>query len=134
MHGARPQTDDIGREAQQHLRRGLAADAAIDDALAEQRRVGGLPHFGDRIADEHQFLRDALERAVRVAIAAELRPVRFGRARGDALERIDHRSEEHTSELQSLMRISYAVFCLKKKKKHKRQPTKLSLSRKEQLN
>src|SRR3546814_6308041 len=27
-----------------------------------------------------------------------------------------HRSEEHTSELQSLMRISYAVFCLKKKK------------------
>src|SRR3546814_5350555 len=29
------------------------------------------------------------------------------------------RSEEHTSELQSLMRISYAVFCLKKKKLHK---------------
>src|SRR3546814_4667988 len=28
------------------------------------------------------------------------------------------RSEEHTSELQSLMRISYAVFCLKKKKSH----------------
>src|SRR3546814_9775593 len=28
------------------------------------------------------------------------------------------RSEEHTSELQSLMRISYAVFCLKKKKKY----------------
>src|SRR3546814_7021754 len=28
----------------------------------------------------------------------------------------DNRSEEHTSELQSLMRISYAVFCLKKKK------------------
>src|SRR3546814_4200912 len=31
--------------------------------------------------------------------------------------RIEGRSEEHTSELQSLMRISYAVFCLKKKKK-----------------
>src|SRR3546814_8044074 len=30
---------------------------------------------------------------------------------------IRYRSEEHTSELQSLMRISYAVFCLKKKKK-----------------
>src|SRR3546814_7161967 len=29
----------------------------------------------------------------------------------------DSRSEEHTSEIQSLMRISYAVFCLKKKKK-----------------
>src|SRR3546814_5061178 len=36
----------------------------------------------------------------------------------DALSRRRHdRSEEHTSELQSLMRISYAVFCLKKKKK-----------------
>src|SRR3546814_15415300 len=32
------------------------------------------------------------------------------------LERFCNRSEEHTSELQSLMRISYAVFCLKKKK------------------
>src|SRR3546814_5711660 len=32
------------------------------------------------------------------------------------------RSEEHTSELQSLMRISYAVFCLKKKKKQRTQP------------
>src|SRR3546814_9697367 len=35
---------------------------------------------------------------------------------GAAFENL--RSEEHTSELQSLMRISYAVFCLKKKKKH----------------
>src|SRR3546814_8669543 len=34
------------------------------------------------------------------------------------------RSEEHTSELQSLMRISYAVFCLKKKKKTQDQATK----------
>src|SRR3546814_2966251 len=33
-----------------------------------------------------------------------------------SLKLIDERSEEHTSELQSLMRISYAVFCLKKKK------------------
>src|SRR3546814_9774352 len=33
-------------------------------------------------------------------------------------DRIIVRSEEHTSELQSLMRISYAVFCLKKKKHH----------------
>src|SRR3546814_5358115 len=44
-----------------------------------------------------------------------------GRARGEAGEgraivpRARARSEEHTSELQSLMRISYAVFCLKKK-------------------
>src|SRR3546814_1856970 len=37
--------------------------------------------------------------------------------RGEIGAQLDHdRSEEHTSELQSLMRISYAVFCLKKKK------------------
>src|SRR3546814_1840597 len=35
---------------------------------------------------------------------------------GQAMHFSEHRSEEHTSELQSLMRISYAVFCLKKKK------------------
>src|SRR3546814_4016893 len=35
---------------------------------------------------------------------------------GQYLAEDDFRSEEHTSELQSLMRISYAVFCLKKKK------------------
>src|SRR3546814_8372278 len=40
-----------------------------------------------------------------------------GRADGDRARDPDIRSEEHTSELQSLMRISYAVFCLKKKTK-----------------
>src|SRR3546814_10774415 len=45
---------------------------------------------------------------------AELRP--------QVLQEVENlrRSEEHTSELQSLMRISYAVFCLKKKTKHTR--------------
>src|SRR3546814_3093604 len=37
---------------------------------------------------------------------------------------LDGRSEEHTSELQSLMRISYAVFCLKKKKNKDKKATK----------
>src|SRR3546814_4908373 len=40
---------------------------------------------------------------------------RYGRPRRNSRRR-GIRSEEHTSELQSLMRISYAVFCLKKKK------------------
>src|SRR3546814_5805988 len=39
------------------------------------------------------------------------------------------RSEEHTSELQSLMRISYAVFCLKKKKKHHKKQAAIQLIR-----
>src|SRR3546814_4661349 len=61
---------------------------------------------------------------VRVAVHRRDR-IRTDRRRGQ----VDHalamrdqhlavRSEEHTSELQSLMRISYAVFCLKKKKNH----------------
>src|SRR3546814_3719535 len=40
-----------------------------------------------------------------------------GRVVRHSADRSTGRSEEHTSELQSLMRISYAVFCLKKKKK-----------------
>src|SRR3546814_6026358 len=53
---------------------------------------------------------DANETAVawRVALEAKDRPVAF------ALSRQKVRSEEHTSELQSLMPLSYAVFCLKK--------------------
>src|SRR3546814_3129558 len=47
------------------------------------------------------------------------RPAKYMRDLSDeALIDMRERSEEHTSELQSLMRISYAVFCLKKKKKH----------------
>src|SRR3546814_1949751 len=43
------------------------------------------------------------------------RAQRYGGALGVIAIDVDRRSEEHTSELQSLMRISYAVFCLKKK-------------------
>src|SRR3546814_8033687 len=42
-------------------------------------------------------------------------------AKGGGNRSRSYRSEEHTSELQSLMRISYAVFCLKKKKKIRKQ-------------
>src|SRR3546814_3044002 len=53
------------------------------------------------------------------ALTADLAQVADGKAfllqAGDCAESFDSRSEEHTSELQSLMRISYAVFCLKKK-------------------
>src|SRR3546814_2864704 len=57
----------------------------------------------------------------REALAAERREVAEGGQPGadqaGGHRRQEQRSEEHTSELQSLMRISYAVFCLKKKKK-----------------
>src|SRR3546814_4688743 len=81
---------------------------------AELRKERGL--FGGLYAVRGDFLRRMHERNIRLpedligddgligALAAT-------DLRGDA-----YRSEEHTSELQSLMRISYAVFCLKKKK------------------
>src|SRR3546814_9471209 len=60
-------------------------------------------------------------------VEREHQPVdQHGQARGPSLG-LHSRSEEHTSELQSLMRISYAVFCLKKKRPrtthHRRQPS-----------
>src|SRR3546814_1547462 len=80
-------------------------------ALHRERQAGRVP----AIAIQKQVLaiaqpeqRDWLEAAV------------AGRAEHDRVVRLHaaelgRRSEEHTSELQSLMRISYAVFCLKKK-------------------
>src|SRR3546814_10617784 len=66
---------------------------------------------------------DEEARATIAAYVAEARAA--GRVIAEARRRQRQRSEEHTSELQSLMRISYAVFCLKKKKKktHKKEST-----------
>src|SRR3546814_7397853 len=57
---------------------------------------------------------------VQIGLAEQCAIAAIARARRNGLFGEAHRlarSEEHTSELQSLMRISYAVFCLKKKKK-----------------
>src|SRR3546814_8436514 len=56
---------------------------------------------------------------IRVQIVAGGNARRIYSRTGDEISR-SFRSEEHTSELQSLMRISYAVFCLKKKTKEHR--------------
>src|SRR3546814_5027523 len=57
------------------------------------------------------------------AVARSNRPGHQGRDAGAGILPPEARSEEHTSELQSLMRISYAVFCLKKKKTYKNKHT-----------
>src|SRR3546814_7456552 len=57
-----------------------------------------------------------------VALADPAAGAQRGRQRDPAGDRRADRSEEHTSELQSLMRISYAVFCLKKKTKQNTTP------------
>src|SRR3546814_2818280 len=57
-----------------------------------------------------------VEAAQRRGQIGKLESLAFNRGIDWATDRSFDRSEEHTSELQSLMRISYAVFCLKKKK------------------
>src|SRR3546814_4943893 len=77
------------------------------------------------------FRSEAAVRPARQHQGERRRPERGGDAPGAVIEHhlgcrslgageVHDRSEEHTSELQSLMRISYAVFCLKKKKKQQR--------------
>src|SRR3546814_7549826 len=99
-----------------------AAPKAVDRAAFRRRgqpgaRIGGHPRpgpFGER---EHQRVLRQFLGAVDVARHPRKRrnqPRPFDPK--DCLDRTMGRSEEHTSELQSLMRISYAVFCLKKKK------------------
>src|SRR3546814_5323034 len=87
-------------------RTALVAARARDDERGGALSLGHLP--------QHRRPARAgwAERPRDVATAAQL-SLRLSGA--DAADRA--RSEEHTSELQSLMRISYAVFCLKKKKK-----------------
>src|SRR3546814_5131497 len=65
----------------------------------------------------------AEEERVLLVDDVDQRQARQARHIGVVHENIIARSEEHTSELQSLMRISYAVFCLKKKKTPETQST-----------
>src|SRR3546814_8959446 len=81
-------------------------------------RNHGFVTCGRTVADAlHLTL--VLERACQAQIAALAGGVSPRMPSQDSIEytAVISRSEEHTSELQSLMRISYAVFCLKKKKK-----------------
>src|SRR3546814_7653379 len=92
-------------------------DAATDTRVYH---VSGQVFFASAEIFADQFdLRDTV-RAVRIDLtAAHLWDVTAVGALEDIVKKMRHhglRSEEHTSELQSLMRISYAVFCLKKKK------------------
>src|SRR3546814_2542580 len=68
-------------------------DAALDDQNRPTRRMLANAAIGMHVEDAYYSVRELREAVSWI-----------------------HRSEEHTSELQSLMRNSYAVFCLKKKK------------------
>src|SRR3546814_1753379 len=115
-----------------------ALPISLERPIFDERFGQGAAHDDGTVVAEHQdalvaemleqpyaFLlahRDALEIMIG-DLAHIVAGIEIGRLQS-ALERADRhrcgrvgvRSEEHTSELQSLMRISYAVFCLKKKK------------------
>src|SRR3546814_9158659 len=75
----------------------------------------------------HMSFSSALACAITASHAPRVRPGNSpnDRLAAEIISSSQSRSEEHTSELQSLMRISYAVFCLKKKKKTQETKQKL---------
>src|SRR3546814_3900437 len=94
---------DAAYEASVELAKERGAFPLLD---TEQYLQGG---FAARLPDT---LKDAIrEHGIRNSHLTSIAPTGT-----ISLAFADNRSEEHTSELQSLMRISYAVFCLKKKK------------------
>src|SRR3546814_8404006 len=85
----------------EELREGLDRVATIEPAVARALERVGYPEPRTSAPGYGTLLRTIVGQQVSVAAARS----------------IWNRSEEHTSELQSLMRLSYAVFCLKKKTK-----------------
>src|SRR3546814_10871729 len=88
-----------------------AGCAGADPARMESRNRSRSHHRGRHMTDQFQLTDDqlAIQDMARKFTADRITPFR---------------SEEHTSELQSLMRISYAVFCLKKKTTNNKHATK----------
>src|SRR3546814_9561665 len=87
--------------------RPVAGDPARDGRARLYRAAGGFVAPGDDF-HSHVAARAQAPHRSAIRVAGRVEP---------------GRSEEHTSELQSLMRISYAVFCLKKKNKKKKKTT-----------
>src|SRR3546814_4152868 len=102
-------TDVLGPRMAGHVQGDAPLQAA--EAVGEALLLGDVDHvFGDVVGVLGQLLHGLVGRQDERPL--ELQHERAGRRQRDDLVR----SEEHTSELQSLMRNSYAVFCLKKKK------------------
>src|SRR3546814_1087839 len=120
-----------GRPALHHRRASAPPGDGARGAILARRDVvtcvARLAVEEDMLARVHRFLIDeivdlfAQRRGRPVPIMAHRGHEEFLADREGRRQRVEKggtaRSEEHTSELQSLMRISYAVFCLKKKKK-----------------
>src|SRR3546814_2564118 len=103
-------SSDLDEGLEQRTDRALGLDRAVEAGLAEIAAADHRQHVAVVDVGHHHA---GLQRRPLLVVQ------RFERARHRAL-----RSEEHTSELQSLMRISYAVFC--SEKKHDQKPSSSS--------
>src|SRR3546814_1253379 len=84
-----------------------------DNLIAEGVPPERIEFVGNIMIDAFELQRPQIE-ALQMTRRFDVEPGHYGI--------VTLRSEEHTSELQSLMRISYAVFCLKKKQTTQRRP------------
>src|SRR3546814_2370681 len=106
-------TEDVSA----YTRAALFQKGTVTDMLARFSTVAGEQGSPDTWRDVRGFSLKFYTEEGNYDLVGNNTPVFFVR---DPMK-FPHRSEEHTSELQSLMRISYAVFCLKKKKHPKEQ-------------
>src|SRR3546814_9916804 len=98
-------------DAQRALQWGLVSEVVEPDALMDRAR-----ELAATIASRAPIAAETAKLNLRAAVSMPLdKAMEYER---DLQAICFARSDEHTSELQSLMRISYAVFCLKKKKTH----------------
>src|SRR3546814_9688175 len=105
---AAPLRDEEGRLT------GVSCYAGHFTSQAMSAPPDDIPVLGERVAGVGSALHFAPGGHAAKALVHVI-----GQLPRDLLFEMDERSEEHTSELQSLMRISYAVFCLKKKNNQK---------------
>src|SRR3546814_9781841 len=99
-----PHREPSGPSARQSSSRNLTHGALRFTGLSGYARQTGTP------------ARTRWASSLRLQLLVDRRRLDVPRSAGRSLRASEPRSEEHTSELQSLMRISYAVFCLNKKK------------------
>src|SRR3546814_4777685 len=101
--------------------RGRASEADVDDLVQDVFLRLQAAKFSAPIDNVEGYLFATARNVLIDAYRQRARSNAAAREKWAAEAPTSDRSEEHTSELQSLMRISYAVFCLKKKKQHQHQ-------------
>src|SRR3546814_2602197 len=112
-------SSDVCSSDLERLRHGDAGTVGRREHRELLRAAATHRHPGRRVGAQHRFerSREGATPYLQIEQPVLLNGAVGERAGGEDFHRLGSgsRSEEHTSELQSLMRISYAVFCLKKK-------------------